>query len=193
MGGSRSNYVAKSRACREPFLALRSVMLCGMAKRTGAMHVAKVSKKYVTKAGVSRESVAYLLRRTYRDGVTVRHETLANLSALPEATLEAVRVSLTGQSLVVPGRDLEVTRALPHGHVAAVHAQAKALGLPAPVGPAARAPWPGRGPRRRAHAARHGSPPGRGRERPATGRSTRPAPPPALPPATPTSSPVSRA
>ena len=113
-------------------------MLCGMAKRTGAMHVAKVSKKYVTKAGVSRESVAYLLRRTYRDGVRVRHETLANLSALPEATLEAVRVSLTGQSLVVPGQDLEVTRALPHGHVAAVHAQAKALGLPALLGPAGR-------------------------------------------------------
>jgi len=113
-------------------------MLSGMAKRTGAMHVAKVSKKYVTKAGVSRESVAYLLRRTYRDGVTVRHETLANLSALPETTLEAVRVSLTGQSLVVPGQDLEVTRALPHGHVAAVHAQAKALGLPGLLGPAGR-------------------------------------------------------
>ena len=29
-----------------------------MAKRTGAMHVAKVAKKYVTKDGVSRESVA---------------------------------------------------------------------------------------------------------------------------------------
>ena len=109
-----------------------------MAKRTGAMHVAKVSKKYVTKAGISRESVAYLLRRTYRDGARVKHETLANLSALPEATLEAVRVSLTGQALVVPGQDLEVTRALPHGHVAAVAAQAKALGFPALLGPAGR-------------------------------------------------------
>ena len=102
------------------------------------MHVAKVAKKYVTKDGISRESVAYLLRRTYRDGVRVKHETLANLSALPQATLEAVRVSLTGQALVVPGQDLEVTRALPHGHVAAVHAQAKALGLPALLGPAGR-------------------------------------------------------
>jgi hypothetical protein len=92
----------------------------------------------VTKDGASRESVAYLLRRTYRDGTKVRHETLANLSALPQATLEAVRVSLTGQALVVPGQDLEVTRALPHGHVAAVHAQAKALGLPALLGPAGR-------------------------------------------------------
>ncbi len=102
------------------------------------MHVAKVSKKYVTKDGVSRESVAYLLRRTYRDGVSVKHETLANLSALPQETLEAVRVSLTGQMLVVPGQDLEVTGSRPHGHVAAVHAQAKALGLPALLGPAGR-------------------------------------------------------
>ena len=138
MGDEWSKYVAKSIACREPILAVRSVMLCGMAKRTGAMHVAKVSKKYVTKDGVSRESVAYLLRRTYRDGERVKHETLANLSALPETTLEAVRVSLTGQALVVPGQDLEVIRALPHGHVAAVHAQAKALGLPGLLGPAGR-------------------------------------------------------
>jgi len=92
----------------------------------------------VTKDGVSRESVAYLLRRTYRDGVSVKHETLANLSALPQATLEAVRVSLTGQALVVPGQDLEVTGSRPHGHVAAVHAQAKALGLPGLLGPAGR-------------------------------------------------------
>jgi Transposase DDE domain len=92
----------------------------------------------VTKDGVSRESVAYLLRRTYRDGTKVRHETLANLSALPQATLEAVRVSLTGQALVVPGQDLEVTGSRPHGHVAAVHAQAKALGLPGLLGPAGR-------------------------------------------------------
>jgi hypothetical protein len=109
-----------------------------MAKQTGSMHVAKVAKKYVTKDGASRESVAYLLRRTYRDGTKVRHETLANLSALPQATLEAVRVSLTGQTLVVPGQDLEVTGSRPHGHVAAVHAQAKALGLPGLLGPAGR-------------------------------------------------------
>src|SRR5450631_2004177 len=131
-------YVAKSMACRGTYPYHYPVILSGMAMRTGAMHVAKVAKKYVTKDGASRESVAYLLRRTYRDGTKVRHETLANLSALPQATLEAVRVSLTGQVLVVPGQDLEVTRALPHGHVAAVHAQAKALGLPALLGPAGR-------------------------------------------------------
>src|ERR1035437_9509825 len=127
MSGQRPNNVAKSIACRDPFITICSVILFGMAKRTGAMHVAKVSKKYMTKDGVSRESVAYLLRRTYRDGLSVKHETLANLSALPQETLEAVRVSLTGQMLVVPGQDLEVTGSRPHGHVAAVQAQAKAL------------------------------------------------------------------
>ena len=101
------------------------------------MHVAKVSKKYVTASG-PRESVSYLLRRTYRDGGKVKHETLANLSALPEATVEAVRASLAGQTLVVAGAGVEVTHSLPHGHVAAVHAAAKTLGLPGLLGPAGR-------------------------------------------------------
>jgi len=101
------------------------------------MHVAKVSKKYVTQAG-PRESVSYLLRRTYRDGGKVKHETLANLSALPPATLAAVRSSLSGQALVAADAAVEVTRSLPHGHVAAVSAQAKALGLPGLLGPAGR-------------------------------------------------------
>ncbi|RZL71749.1 MAG: IS1634 family transposase [Rhodococcus sp. (in: high G+C Gram-positive bacteria)] len=101
------------------------------------MHVAKVSKKYTTRSG-PRESVSYLLRRTYRDGGKVKHETLANLSALPEPAIEAVRASLAGAPLVAAGAGLEVTRSLPHGHVAAVMAQARALGLPALLGPAGR-------------------------------------------------------
>jgi hypothetical protein len=101
------------------------------------MHVAKVSKKYQTASG-PRESVSYLLRRSYRDGEKVRHETLANLSALPAATIEAVRASLAGAPLVIAGAELAVTRSLPHGHVAAVQAQAKALGLPGLLGPPGR-------------------------------------------------------
>jgi len=101
------------------------------------MHVAKVSKKYVTRSG-PRESVSYLLRRTYRDGGKVKHETLANLSALPPATVDAVRASLAGQTLVAAGDAAHVTRSRPHGHVAAVAAQATALGLPGLLGPAGR-------------------------------------------------------
>ncbi|RZL71431.1 MAG: transposase, partial [Rhodococcus sp. (in: high G+C Gram-positive bacteria)] len=103
----------------------------------GAMHVAKVTKKYTTRAG-PRESVSYLLRRTYRDGGKVKHETLANLSALPAPAIEAVRATLAGTASVTAGAGLEVARSLPHGHVAAVMAQARALGLPALLGPPGR-------------------------------------------------------
>jgi hypothetical protein len=57
---------------------------------------------------------------------------------LPQAAIEAVRAALAGKTLVVAGEALEVTGSLPHGHVAAVHAQAKAPGLPALLGPAGR-------------------------------------------------------
>jgi len=102
------------------------------------MHVAKVVGRYTAKSGERREYVSHLLRRTYRDGAKVRHETLANLSALPAPAIEAVRASLAGKTLVEAGDYLEVTRSLPHGHVAAVYAKAKALGLPALLGPAGR-------------------------------------------------------
>src|SRR5450756_1878868 len=109
-----------------------------MTKTPGAMHVAKITNRRVDKSGQPREYVSHLLRRTYRDGSKVKHETLANLSPLPDAAIEAVRAALAGKTLVVAGEGLEVTGSLPHGHVAAVHAQAKALGLPALLGPAGR-------------------------------------------------------
>jgi len=109
-----------------------------MTKTPGAMHVAKITNRRVDKSGQPREYVSHLLRRTYRDGAAVKHETLANLSPLPEAAIEAVRAALAGKTLVVAGEGLEVTGSRPHGHVAAVHAQAKALGLPALLGPAGR-------------------------------------------------------
>jgi hypothetical protein len=109
-----------------------------MTKTPGAMHVAKITNRRVDKSGQPREYVSHLLRRTYRDGSKVKHETLANLSPLPDAAIEAVRAALAGKTLVVAGEGLEVTGSLPHGHVAAVHAQAKALGLPGLLGPAGR-------------------------------------------------------
>ena len=109
-----------------------------MTKTSGAMHVAKITNRRVDKSGQPREYVSHLLRRTYRDGTRVKHETLANLSPLPEAAIEAVRAALAAKTLVVAGEGLEVTGSRPHGHIAAVHAQAKALGLPALLGPASR-------------------------------------------------------
>ena len=82
-----------------------------------------------------REYVSHLLRRTYREDGKVRHETLGNISALPEATIELVKASLAGKTLVALGEDAVIERSLAHGHVAAVWAQAKALGLPGLLGP----------------------------------------------------------
>src|SRR5256884_4978778 len=97
------------------------------------MHVSKV----VSRRG-EKEYVSWLVRRSFREGDKVRHETLANLSALPPAAIEAVRASLSGKTLVAAGDEVRTVRSLPHGHVAAVWAAAKTLGLPALLGPAGR-------------------------------------------------------
>jgi hypothetical protein len=79
------------------------------------------------------------VRRTYRDGAKVRHETLANLSALPAEAVSAIEATLKGERLVPAGQAVRITAAAPHGHVAAVHAAAVQLGLPALLGPPGRA------------------------------------------------------
>src|ERR1039458_3099278 len=131
-------YVASTYGVSSSDYLTFAVTLFAMTKTSGAMHVAKITNRRVDKSGQPREYVSHLLRRTYRDGSKVKHETLANLSPLPQAAIEAVRAALAGKTLVVAGEGLEVTGSLPHGHVAAVHAQAKALGLPALLGPAGR-------------------------------------------------------
>ncbi len=105
-----------------------------MAQRSGAMHVARVSNRYRTKSGEDRQYVSHLLRRTFRDGGKVKHETLANLSQLPAEAIAAIRAVLAGEHLVVAGAGLVLERARPHGHVAAVHAAARRLGFPALLG-----------------------------------------------------------
>ncbi|MBV8265171.1 MAG: IS1634 family transposase [Planctomycetaceae bacterium] len=90
------------------------------------------------KAGNVRRYVSVLVRRTYRDGVKVRHETLANLSKLPAEAISAIEATLKGQPLVPAEAACAIGRSLPHGHVAAVAAMARTLGLPALLGPACR-------------------------------------------------------
>ena len=102
------------------------------------MHVARTPSKYVDKAGKLRRYESVLVRRTYRDGAKVRHETLANLSKLPAETIAAVEASLKGQALVPAETRCTIERSLPHGHVAAVAAMTHRLGLPALLGPACR-------------------------------------------------------
>jgi hypothetical protein len=109
-----------------------------MAARSNAMHVARNKRTYVAKSGERRVYESVLVRRTYRDGGKVRHETLANLSALPAEAVAAIEATLKGERLVPAARAARITRSVPHGHVAAVHAMAVKLGLPALLGPAGR-------------------------------------------------------
>jgi hypothetical protein len=102
------------------------------------MHVARNRRAYTAKSGEQRVYESVLVRRTYRDGSKVRHETLANLSALPAEAVSAIEATLKGERLVPAGQAVTITASAPHGHVAAVHAMAARLGLPALLGPAGR-------------------------------------------------------
>jgi hypothetical protein len=102
------------------------------------MHVARIRGSHVDRQGRPRDYESRYLRRTYRDGGKVRHETLANLSGLPGQTVDAIEAALKGTPLVPAGQAVTITASLSHGHVAAVHAMAVRLGLPALLGPAGR-------------------------------------------------------
>jgi hypothetical protein len=102
------------------------------------MHVAKVSRRYVDKSGQERVYDSHLLRRSYREEGKVKHETVANVSELSGEQLDVLRRSLKGERLVPASAGVQVLRSLPHGDVALVMAQARALGFPALLGPAGR-------------------------------------------------------
>src|SRR5215472_7113130 len=111
-----------------------------MLEQPTAMHVARIKSSHTDKQGHRREYESRLLRRTYRDGDKVRHETLANLSRMPDSVVDAVEAALKGAALVPAGEVPAVTvaRSVPHGHVAAAWAMARRLGLPQLLGPAGR-------------------------------------------------------
>jgi hypothetical protein len=107
-----------------------------MGQQPTAMHVARIRSSHVDKRGQRHDYESRYLRRTYRDGGKVRHETLASLSGLPDQTVNSIEAALKGTALVPAGHAVTITSSLPHGHVAAVHAMAARLGLPALLGPA---------------------------------------------------------
>jgi hypothetical protein len=73
---------------------------------------------------------AILLRESYREGGKVKNRTLANLSHWPEHKVDklarALKDSPAARDL---GEAFEITRSLPHGHVAAVLGSARRLGV----------------------------------------------------------------
>ena len=103
------------------------------------MHVVRVRKTgYLDKQGHRKDYSSAYLRRTYREAGKVKNETVANISALPDHVIDLIDAGLKGQQLVPAGQAVTITRSLPHGHVAAVHAMAVKLGLPGLLGPAGR-------------------------------------------------------
>jgi len=93
---------------------------------------------YVAKVPNRGSPPAVLLRESYREAGKVKNRTLANLSAWPDAKVDALSRVLKGQP--PPAADLdqafEITRSLPHGHVAAVLGTARRLGLDELIDPA---------------------------------------------------------
>jgi hypothetical protein len=87
------------------------------------MHVATTKRTYRGKTYVS-----HLLRRSYREGEKVKHQTLGNLSHLPPDLIDTVRRRLAGEASPNQG-PWEIVRSLPHGHVAAVLGTLRQIGL----------------------------------------------------------------
>src|SRR6266568_2214156 len=93
---------------------------------------------YVVRVPNRGSPPAILLRESYREDGKVKNRTPANLSSWPEAKVEALARVLKGQPPPAAGLDgaFEITRSLPHGHVAAVLGTVRALGLEELLDPA---------------------------------------------------------
>ncbi len=92
---------------------------------------------YITRVPNRGSPPAVLLRESYREGGKVKTRTLANLSRWPEHKVDRLQRALKG---VPTASDLaqafEITRSLPHGHVAAVLGTAEKLGMAELIDPA---------------------------------------------------------
>jgi len=95
-----------------------------MPARSGRVHVATTERKY--KGKVYR---THLLRRTFRVGRQVKHETLGNISHLPDSLIDIIRRALAGETFLPAADAFAIQQSLPHGHVQAVLGTIRQLGL----------------------------------------------------------------
>ena len=72
---------------------------------------------------------AYLLRESFREGKHVRKRTLANLSALSDEQIFALRAILRGETLTPAAELFEAIASPAHGHVQAVRVAMQRLGF----------------------------------------------------------------
>ena len=90
-----------------------------------SVHIETVRKSYKGKTYVS-----HLLRRSYREGSKVKHETLGTLNDLPADLIAVMRERLaSGQPIACSSDSIAVLRSTPHGHVAAVLETMQTLGF----------------------------------------------------------------
>jgi hypothetical protein len=83
---------------------------------------------YVARVPNRGSPPAILLRESYREGGKVKNRTLANLSRWPDEKVDALSRVLKGLPAQVElAEALEITRSLPHGHVAAVLGTARRI------------------------------------------------------------------
>ncbi len=95
-----------------------------MPSRTGSVHVATTTRSYNGKVYHS-----HLLRRTFRVGSQVKHETLGNISHLPADLIDLIRRSLAGEKFLPAVSAFRILHSRPHGHVQAVLGSIHRLGL----------------------------------------------------------------
>jgi transposase len=95
-----------------------------MIAKQRSMHVARIERTCKGKTYVT-----ILLRHSYRDGPAVKHETLANLSHLPEHIVDLIRRSLQGEAFASANERFQITASKPHGHVQAVLGTLRQLGV----------------------------------------------------------------
>ena len=110
------------------FVVIGAILNC-MPARTGIAHVVTTIRKYKDQVYKT-----HLLRRSYREGGSVKNQTLGNLSHLPEPLIEIIRRSLQGETFVPLAQAFEITRSRPHGHVQAVALVMQRLGLASLLG-----------------------------------------------------------
>ena len=92
---------------------------------------------YITRVPNRGSPPAVLLRESYREGGKVRTRTLANLSRWPEHKVDRLQCALKGLPTASDlAEAFEITRSLPHGHVAAVLGTAEKLGMAELIDPA---------------------------------------------------------
>jgi len=95
-----------------------------MPSRSGSVHVATTSRTYKDKLYQT-----HLLRRTFRVGAQVKHETLGNISHLPPHLIDLIRRALAGERFLPAAQVFRIEGSLPHGHVEAVLGAIHRLGL----------------------------------------------------------------